>query len=269
MNDNANAVLAIGGSPLMAHRYFSTASIILFDQHANDISCINSTEEMSSIVSFINALVINIGTLSDPWIAGMHQAAETANSRNVPIVLDPVGVGATPYRMKTTMDLLNKHKIAILKGNAGEIGSIMGAEGVQSRGVDSEGDLKNPENVARELAKRLGVCVAITGPVDYISDGKTVVRCHCGNDYLGKITGTGCNTTVLVGSFAGVESDPLVAAVGGILVMGIAAELAVMAKTRDGSPKVTGPMSFKTALFDAIYHVDAATLKRHAKVEVL
>ncbi|KAJ3414961.1 hypothetical protein HDV05_005792 [Chytridiales sp. JEL 0842] len=247
MNDNANAVLAVGGSPLMAH----------------------STEEMPAIVSFINALVINIGTLSNPWIEGMHLAAQTASERKIPIILDPVGAGATSYRMKSTTDLLKNHKITILKGNAGEIASIMGSEDAKSRGVDAEGDLKNPENVARELAKRLGVCVAITGVVDYVSDGKTVVRCRNGNDWLGKITGTGCNTSVLVGAFAGVESDPLVAAVGGIVVMGIAAELAVLAKTKDGSSKVSGPMSFKTNLFDSLYHVDSAIVKRMAKVEVL
>ncbi|KAJ3213788.1 hypothetical protein HDU67_002445 [Dinochytrium kinnereticum] len=245
MNDNANVILHLGGSPLMAH----------------------APQEMEDLLNIDNALVINIGTLSDAWIEGMHKAAEAANQKNKPIIVDPVGAGATKYRMSTTLDLLTKHKVTIVKGNAGEIGSIFGSDAVKSRGVDSEGDLSNATVVAKELATRLGTTVAISGKTDYISDGKTTVTCDNGNEWLGRITGTGCCTTALVGCFAAVESDPVVAAVGGILVMGIAAQKAVAGIS--GGLRVDGPASFKTALFDAIYNLEANDIIRMARINVL
>ncbi|KAJ3096563.1 hypothetical protein HDU97_005764 [Phlyctochytrium planicorne] len=245
MNDNANIILHLGGSPLMAH----------------------APEEMEDLLTIDSSLVINIGTLNEKWIQGMHEAAKQANLKNKPIVLDPVGAGATKYRMKTTLDLLTQHKITIVKGNAGEIGSIFGSDAVKSRGVDSEGDLSNANVVAKELASRLGTTVAISGPVDYLSDGKRVVTLSNGNDWLGKITGTGCSTTALIGCFAAVESDPLVAAAAGILVMGIAAEKAV--SPRYGGLTVNGPATFKTALFDAVYNLTASDILHMAKVDLL
>ncbi|KAI8854180.1 putative thiamine biosynthetic bifunctional enzyme [Chytridium lagenaria] len=245
MNDNANVILHLGGSPLMAH----------------------APEEMEDLLNIDSSLVINIGTLSEGWIAGMHKAAEQANLKNKPIVLDPVGAGATKYRMKTVVDLLTKHKISIVKGNAGEIGSIFGSDAVKSRGVDSEGDLSNATVVAKELALRLGTTIAISGKTDYVSDGKIIVTCENGNEWLGRITGTGCCTTALVGCFIAVEADPVVAAVGGILVMGIAAQKKAVDE-RYGGLKVNGPASFKTALFDAIYNLDENDLLKLARIDV-
>ncbi|KAJ3327730.1 hypothetical protein HDU76_011235 [Blyttiomyces sp. JEL0837] len=242
MTMSADIILHAGGSPLMAH----------------------SVQEVENIVAFISSLVINIGTLSDPWIEGMHKAAAKANERNVPIVLDPVGGGATPYRMKTTMDLLTKHRIAIVKGNAGEIGSILGSSEVASRGVDSAGELKEPHLVAKKASLLLnGTTVCISGKDDFISDGTRVVKCSNGNGMLGTITGTGCSTTALIGCFAGVESDPVVAAVGGTVLMGVAAELAM------ASGDVRGASSFRIALFDAIFNMDASTLRKLMRVTVL
>lgn len=179
----------------------------------------------------------------------------------IPIILDPVGAGATPYRRQTCLDLIHHLKISVIKGNAGEIGAIAGLEGVEMRGVESVGSLANPGEVARSLAKRIGSCVAMSGEVDYISDGTSTVEVRNGNEWLGTLTGTGCSTTTLIACFAAVEPDPLVASVGGLVAMGLAAELA--AKTG-----ISGPGSFKVALHDAIFNLNADTLKEAAKVKI-
>ncbi|KAI9357684.1 Hydroxyethylthiazole kinase family-domain-containing protein [Zopfochytrium polystomum] len=252
MRVSADAILGAGGSPLMAH----------------------SPREMDDIVSFVHCLVINIGTLSDPWIAAMKMAATKANTRRIPIVLDPVGAGATPYRMETVLDLLRSYKVSILKGNQGEIGSLvkhcrsstdLDTGSASSRGVDAAGDLADPVRVATTVALEFGATVCMSGAVDYISDGNVVVKCANGNDQLGLITGTGCITSAVIGCFAGVVGvdEGIVASVAGTLLIGIAAELAVREN------RVRGPASFRTALFDSIYDIDRETLAKRAKFEVL
>ncbi|ORY47649.1 HK-domain-containing protein [Rhizoclosmatium globosum] len=268
MNDNANVLLAIGASPIMAH----------------------STKEASDIISFCGSLVLNIGTLSDPWIDAMHIAGKKANSLGIPVVLDPVGAGATPLRQSTCVDLVTLIHTDIVKGNAGEISFLAGAlantsGGVQSRGVDSDGTMSEPAHVVRSLAAKVNSAIAMSGPVDYVSDrvGKDVVAVSNGNEWLGKITGTGCDTTTLVAAFAAAlnaelkgkslsaatwtasddESfDPyLIAGVGGILCMCIAAEQAI------AQGGIKGPMSFKTALFDAIANLTPEMIQRFARVD--
>ncbi|KAJ3385346.1 hypothetical protein HDU84_002293 [Entophlyctis sp. JEL0112] len=258
MNDNANVVLAIGASPIMAH----------------------SVAEAADIVSFCGALVLNIGTLSDHWIEAMHIAGGAANKLGIPVIMDPVGAGATVLRQRTCVDLVTKIHTNIVKGNAGEISFLASAVAgtsadAQSRGVDSEGEMANPAMVVRVLAAKISSAVAMSGPVDYVSDrfGKEVVTVHNGNEWLGKITGTGCDTSALVAAFAAVlasESklpddtdaiDPfLVSAVGGIVSMCIAAEQAA-------NQAIKGPMSFKTALFDAIANLTPQMIQRYARVD--
>ncbi|KAJ3110687.1 hypothetical protein HDU96_006367 [Phlyctochytrium bullatum] len=251
MNDSANIILHLGASPLMAH----------------------SPSEMDALLAIDSSLVINIGTLSDPWIDGMHRAAAAANRNRKPVVMDPVGAGATPYRIETCTNLLTRHRFDVVKGNAGEIAALHKALGVTaagsdgdapvSRGVDSEGEFANAAAVAKSLALHLAALhptsaevgtgrapvVAISGKVDHVSDGTLTVSCHNGDAMLGGITGTGCGTAALVGCFAPVllpDDPPVVAAVGGILAMGIAAQKAVK------SGRVKGPASFKVALFDEV-----------------
>ncbi|KAI9346910.1 Hydroxyethylthiazole kinase family-domain-containing protein [Obelidium mucronatum] len=264
MNDNANIILAIGGSPIMAH----------------------SIDEAADIVSFCGSLVLNIGTLSNHWIQAMHIAGKKANEIGIPVVLDPVGAGATPLRQKTCTDLATLVHADIIKGNAGEISFLAGAlaghsGGAQSRGVDSDGSVSEPSRIVRSLAGKIGSVIAMSGPVDYIADreGKDVVTIQNGNEWLGKITGTGCDTTTMVAAFAaalaaelagGEKSaarwtslsgedggfDPyLVAAVGGILCMCIAAEQAV------AQPGVT-------ALFDAVANLTPEMVQRHARIDL-
>ncbi|KAJ3288872.1 hypothetical protein HK104_007904 [Borealophlyctis nickersoniae] len=253
MNDTANTILHLGGLPVMAH----------------------GINEVADITAISQALVINIGTLSEAWIESMHTAAKKATASNVPIILDPVGAGATAFRKYTCVDLLHSHPIRILKGNAGEIAAIAGTESVVAmRGVESVGTLSDPGNVVKSLSSHLAehhkkqMCVAISGAVDYVSDGMRVVECHNGNEWLGTLTGTGCTTSALAGCFAAVEEDPVVAAVGGIVCLGIAAEIACRKRRKDGSKIVDGPASFKVALYDALYALDADQVKRYANVVV-
>ncbi|TPX65814.1 hypothetical protein SpCBS45565_g04855 [Spizellomyces sp. 'palustris'] len=229
----------MGGLPVMAH----------------------SVEEVADITAVSQALVINIGTLSSQWVEGMQIAGKKANEVSVPIIMDPVGAGATPYRKKACMDLIHALDIHIIKGNAGEVGAIAGLEGVEMRGVESIGKLSNPGEVAKSLARKVGTCVTISGPVDYVSDGKDTVLVKNGNEWLGTMTGTGCSTTTLVACFAAVEGDPLVAAVGGLICMGLAAELAA-------KEEISGPGSFKVALHDAIFNLDEETIRQGAQIEI-
>ncbi|KAJ3055339.1 hypothetical protein HK097_010839 [Rhizophlyctis rosea] len=250
MNDTANTILHLGGSPVMAH----------------------ANEEVADMVKYAGALVINIGTLSPQWIESMHTAAKQATTLNKPIILDPVGAGATQIRTETAISLLRTHHISILKGNAGEISAIAGTEGVQTRGVDSIGTLANPSDVAKTLSTTLSAqhsgkitTVAISGEVDYVSDGTRVVECGNGNEWLGTLTGTGCTTAALTGCFAAVEGDQVVAAVGGIVALGVAAEIAVERLVREHG-RVEGPASFKRALYDALYRLDADAIRGRAKI---
>ncbi|TPX61310.1 hypothetical protein PhCBS80983_g01159 [Powellomyces hirtus] len=239
MNDTANVILQTGGLPVMAH----------------------SNEEVADITAVSQALVINIGTLSPQWIDGMKIAGKKANEVAIPIVLDPVGAGFTPFRKKTCMELIHELDITIIKGNAGEIGAIAGMEGLEMRGVESVGTMEDPEQAVRALAHDLKLCVAMSGAVDVISDGTRTVSIKNGNEWLGTLTGTGCSTTAMIACFAGVVKDPLVAAVGGLLCMGIAAEVAV-------KQNANGPGSFKVALHDSIFRLTDEVIREKARLTV-
>ncbi|KAJ3362676.1 hypothetical protein GGF32_005698 [Allomyces javanicus] len=248
MNDNANAALHIGGSPVMAH----------------------AVQEMNDMTGFASALVINVGTLSEHWIEAMVLAGKVANERGIPVILDPVGAGATAYRRETCERLLREVQFAVIKGNAGEIAALANLPGldVEMRGVDS-GDSSPKARIAlsRALAQATGAVVALTGATDFISymdgDELKTVALENGSAWLGKLTGTGCTTATLVGCFAGVaDADQrAAAAVAGVLSMGIAAELAV--------PEAKGPASFKVALFDHLYALQPEDLVKHARVRVV
>ncbi|KAJ1549173.1 hypothetical protein HK405_008620 [Cladochytrium tenue] len=262
MRVSADATLAFGGSPLMAH----------------------ATDEAADIVGFVGALVINIGTLSQNWVAGMRIAAAEANKRDVPIVLDPVGAGATPFRMTTSHGLLTDFKVAILKGNQAEVAALLShhhslqppdvgadaatvvaADGAAQRGVDSAGDLADPCAVARAAARAYSTVACMTGPVDHISDGQVVVRCYNGHARLSGITATGCTAAALAGCLAAVSpDDPLAAAVGAVLVLGVAAERAVSHPSGNA-----GPASFRVALFDALEAVGPDSVAKLARLDVV
>jgi len=234
MNETAHATLAIGALPVMAH----------------------APEEVEEMASVAGALVLNIGTLSPPWVEAMVAAGRAANDRGVPVVLDPVGAGATTYRTEASKRLLAELRIAVVRGNSAEIATLAGKR-AQIRGVEALG-AGSPE-LAREAARELGVVVAVTGPVDHVSDGETVHAVANGHEVLGTVTGTGCMATAITGCFLGVRADePLAAATKALVALGVAGEGA--------AKKAKGPGSFHVGLYDALYDLDPRKLDSRAKL---
>lgn len=235
MNDTANVTLHIGGLPVMAH----------------------AKEEVAEMVSAAGALVLNPGTLSPEWVEAMEVAGRRANELGIPIVLDPVGAGATTLRTESNRRLLEELRIAVVRGNSGEIGALVGMGGVV-KGVETVVEVEDPVQVARALAQRYGVTVAVTGPRDIVTDGERTFGIDNGHPMLKTITGTGCAATTMIAAFAAVESDTVLAAAAGLVCFGLAAEQAAL--------QARGPASFKVALFDAIYNLNAEQILAGAKV---
>jgi hydroxyethylthiazole kinase len=218
MNFTANVLLAAGASPAMVH----------------------AAEEAGAFAAISRALVINIGTLDAGFVAGMELAVASATARQVPWVLDPVGVGATGYRTEVALRL-SRMKPAVIRGNAGEIMALAGAAG-SGRGVDSLSGSEEAIEAGRTLSHLTGAVVVVTGATDYVI-ADDVIPVTGGHAISQQVTGTGCATTALVGAFLAVAA-PKDAAIAGLALMKRAAELA-----EPGSP---GPGSFATKLIDAI-----------------
>lgn len=237
-NDCANIVLAIGGSPVMA----------------------DAIEEVEDMVTIASALVINIGTLNNVKVESMIKAGKKANEIGVPVILDPVGVGATPYRKEVALRLIKNINFAVIRGNLAEIKTLSGMNAI-SKGVDSEEiQSGNVNDIALALALKLKTVVAITGKVDYVSDGSKVISIKNGHEMLATVTGTGCMCTSLIGSYCGVTKDYLTAAVAGIMTMGIAGEIAFKRLSEyDGSG------NFKVKLIDAIYKFSSDDVEEMGK----
>lgn len=240
VNDCANAILSIGGSPAMA-------------------DAIEEVEEMASIAQ---ALVINIGTLSNEAVESMVKAGKAANNAGVPVIFDPVGVGATNYRKESSFRLLKEIKFSVIRGNMAEIKVLCGME-ANSKGVDSTENVKEDDakDIAKKLANQLDTVVAITGVVDYISDGERVITIKNGNEMLTSVTGTGCMTTALIGAYLGGGSSPLSCAVAGVSTMGMVGEVAFENLKKNG-----GSGSFRVALIDGIYNLKKGDFKERGKI---
>jgi hydroxyethylthiazole kinase len=235
MNDTANVTLHVGALPVMAHAH----------------------QEVAEMTGLAGALVLNIGTLTPEWIESMLIAGFKANERGIPVVLDPVGAGATKFRTETSLQLLRKLKIAVLRGNAGEIGAVAGAGG-EVRGVESIRGLDDPGAIAMALAGEYKTVVAITGARDILSDGEKVLGVDNGHPLLSSSTGTGCMSTAVTGAFCAVERDYLAAAAAALACYGLAAEKA--------AKEAKGPASFKVALLDSLYNMTPAGLTEGAKI---
>lgn len=221
----ANALLAAGASPVMAH----------------------AREEAADFARIADAVVLNIGTLSPHWVDAMHVAADVAAERGIPWVLDPVGVGATPYRTKTAIDLLDRRP-AVVRGNASEILALAGAaEG--GKGVDSAHESADAVDAARELAGRTGAVVAVTGASDVVTDGATTLTVQGGHPMMSRITALGCAASALTGAFTAVNPGQLLTATTAALaVLGVAGERAAT-----DSP---GPGTFRWRILDELYTMD-------------
>ena len=235
VNDCANITMCIGGAPVMA----------------------DAAEEVEEMVSMAGSLVLNIGTLNDRQVDSMLLAGMEANERGIPIVLDPVGAGATRYRTETAHRLMEKLDISIIKGNAGEIGVLAGTGGIV-RGVDSGGVTGDPLVITMELARSSGSVVIMSGPTDIVSDGQWTYLVDNGHQLMGKVSGTGCMASSIVGAFAAVTKDRTVGAVAAPAAFGIAGE--------NASRRAYSPYSFKVALFDETASLTPESLAERSKV---
>ena len=234
MNETANATLALGALPVMAH----------------------AREEVEEMVGLAGALVINIGTLSPHWVEAMLAAGRKANELGVPVVLDPVGAGATTYRTETEKRILAEVDVTVLRGNAGEVATLVGVE-AEVRGVESIAAADDAAAIAQVAASTHGVVASVTGPVDHVSDGDRVAEIANGDPLLASVTGTGCMSSAITGCFLAV-AEPFDAAVAALVAFGVAGE--------DAAREAKGPGSFHVGLYDALAALDPATLDGRARV---
>ena len=217
----------------------------------------DAIEEVAEMTGIVGALVLNIGTLNHVQIESMIAAGRKANELEIPIILDPVGAGATRFRTETARRLLDKLEITILKGNAGEIGVLAGAD-AKVRGVDSAGLTGDPVTIAKEFASVAGLTVVLSGAADIVTDGKRVLLVDNGHPMMGGISGTGCMAASVTGVYAAEVKDPVLAAAAALATFGIAGERAAVG--------ARGPYSFKVALFDELAGLTPAVLQSAAKI---
>lgn len=236
MNIAANVVLAAGASPAMVH----------------------AQAEVADFVPISGALTINIGTLSPTWVTAMHLAAEAANAAGKPWVLDPVAHFATPYRGEVVRGLI-AHRPTIIRGNASEILALSGAE-TAGKGADSGDSVSDAQAAATALAQTTGSVVAITGAVDFVTNGTQAAHISGGSDLMPKITAIGCSLTALMGAFVAV-APPLDATVAALVMFAEAGARA--AKT------ATGPGSFQVAFLDALSQIKPDDLADDARIQWL
>lgn len=236
--DCANIVRAFGGLPVMAH----------------------ASEEVEQMTGIANALVLNIGTLTKDLVDVMIKAGRKANQKSIPVVLDAVGVGATDLRTESTLKIMKKIRVDIVKGNSGEIGVLAGAKAVV-RGVEAAGLKGDPVKLTKRLALARKCVVAMTGKRDIVSDGRRVFLVDNGHAMMSSIVGTGCMAASVIGCFAAVEKDYAVASAAALSCFGIAGELA--------AAKSHGPGSFKESFYDEVYNLDGKTISGRVNITSL
>lgn len=238
IGDCATITRAFGALPVMAH----------------------AREEASDMAGIASALVLNIGTLTPELVEAMVLAARRANERNIPVVLDAVGAGATPLRNAKAAEILDSVHIDIVKGNISEIARLAGEE-VTTRGVEATEVAFQAADAARNLARLRNTVAVVTGAVDTVSDGNRVFRIANGHPLMGVVVGTGCMAAPIIAAFASVENDFAQAAAAALACYGIAGELAAM--------RSQGPGSFKGNFFDAAYTLDESSVERMARIDEL
>jgi len=234
MNNTANALLALGASPVMAH----------------------AVEEVTDMVNIASALVINMGTLSPEWVEGMIEAGKAASTKGIPVVFDPVGVGATPYRNEVAARIVSECKPLFIRGNASEIMALAN-ENIVTKGVDSSASGNSAIAAAMRLATETGAIVVISGPEDFITDGNEVLSTRNGSAMMAKVTGMGCTATAVLGAFAGVNTNRLEAAMHAMAVMSIAGEMA--------AAKAEGPGTLQLHFLDTLYNLSEADIEKTFK----
>lgn len=247
VNDCANMLLACGGSPIMA----------------------DDPEDAVEITSICGGLNINIGTLNQRSIPTMFAAGKRANQLGHPVVLDPVGAGASKLRTDTALGLLEQVKFAVIRGNISEIKTLAQGSGT-TKGVDADvADQVTEDNLdeavlfARELARRLGTVIAITGALDIVTDGERAFCVRNGHSMMASITGTGCQLSALTAAFVTANPDhPLEAAAAAVCAMGLCGEIAHRRLT-----DLDGNASYRNYIIDAMYRLTPAKLEEGANYE--
>lgn len=234
MTVSANMLLALGASPAMVH----------------------AVEEVEDFVGISDALAVNIGTLSPPWVTAMRSAVARARALGKPWVLDPVGCGATPYRTAISAEFAGLWP-AVIRGNASEIISLAGHSGAAGKGVDSTARAEDAQGAAQALARQARAVVAVTGEVDYVGDGASLVAVHAGDALMPLSTALGCALSAVTAAFTAVR-PPREAAVAALAVFGAAGAAA--------SRNCRGPGHLSAEICDALYLMDRATLARHARL---
>ncbi len=235
MNNTANALLALGASPAMVH----------------------SCDEVEDFVALSQALVVNIGTLYSEQIAACKLAVAKAHGVGAPWILDPVGAGATPYR-RAAAGALARLGPSVIRGNGSEILTLAQQAG-EGRGVDSLHGSETALEAARILARETGAVVAVTGAVDYVTDGARVTAIANGHPLMTRVTGLGCSATAVIGAFLAVEPDAFAATVAALAVFGVAGEIA--------AEQAIGPGSLQVALLDALYAMTQSQFEQRLKFE--
>ncbi len=235
MNNTANALLAIGASPVMAH----------------------AIEEVADMVRIASSLVINIGTLSPEWVDAMKIAMRQAYQLGKPIILDPVGAGATPYRNTTLSELLQTAPPTVIRGNASEIMALVASD-KKTKGVDSTDSSQSAIEAGKALQSAYGCIVCISGAEDIILSQDNEVHLQNGDQLMAKVTGMGCTATALIGAFCGANPDPLISTVAAMSVMGIAGEIAAV--------QASGPGTLQLHFLDALYNFQAEHINTKLKI---
>lgn len=238
MESTANGLLAIGASPIMAHAF----------------------DEVEDIVKIASSLVLNIGTLSPFWIQGMMHALRAAKFKGIPVILDPVGAGATPYRTETAHSILNRYAVTLIRGNASEIASLSGGQ-VTMKGIDSLLNTNDCHDQAKIVASKYKCVVWMSGQTDVITDGRSTILIHNGHPLMSKVTGMGCMATAVSGAFQAVNTNRLLGCAHAAILMGVVGEIA--------ATKYHAPGSFKVAFIDTLYSVSLAEIEERMHVEVL
>ncbi|MBV8326200.1 hydroxyethylthiazole kinase [Chryseobacterium sp.] len=236
MNNTANALLAVGASPIMSH----------------------AQSEIREMIGIAHSVVINIGTLDEYWSESMLLAAETANSMNKPWILDPVGAGATSFRDKTLQQLLQFHP-HVIRGNASEIIALAKANQTVTKGVDSTASSSEAVDAARTLAHQYNATVCISGETDIILNSGQSICIKNGHPLMTKVTGLGCSASALAGAFIGITEDQFTATAAAMALLGIAGELAVR--------ESKGPGSLQVNLIDKLYNMTEEEFVSHLKIK--
>jgi hydroxyethylthiazole kinase len=235
IGDVANALQAVGARPIMA----------------------SSSEEVLEITSRADALVLNLGTPDPQRVEAMFQAGRHAKTLNVPVVLDPVGAGASRFRMVALRSYLAEIRFAAIRGNGAEIGVLAGMGG-RLRGIDSAGAPADPESAAKNLSRKTGAVVVMSGSRDVIAGKNEIILVENGHPMMAQVTGTGCMLSAILGAFIAAEPDPLLAVSAGAVFFGLAGEQAALGSR--------GPGSFRSALLDALYTLKPEDIRTGAKI---